>query len=104
MFEHMDKLLYGTAILQGWFRQKENKVIWKSLKKVKKLVGNFQKKLLQFEINEFWFRFQTPWFLKKLSSANVREKYDVTDAIKKYFLVENIGEVHWRINIFDVLS
>ena len=41
-------------------------------------------------------------FLKKLSWA--REKYDVAGAIKKYFLVENMSEVYWRINIFNILS
>ena len=45
------------------------------------LVGNFQKKVFQFEINEFWFYFQTPGFLEKLSWAYVRERYDVTGAI-----------------------
>ena len=51
-----------------------------------------------------WIYFQTPDFLEKLSWAYVCEKYDVTGAIKKYFLVEHISEVHWTINIFDVLS
>ena len=43
-------------------------------------------------------------FLKKLSWAYVREKYDVAGAIKKYFLVKNMSEVYWRINIFNILS
>ena len=48
--------------------------------------------------------FSNTQFLEKLLWAYAREKYGITGAIKKYFLVENISEGHWRINIFDVLS
>ena len=56
-----------------------------------KISWKFSKKVLRFEINEFWFYFQTPSFLEKLLWAYVREKYDVTGVIKNYFLVENIS-------------
>ena len=40
-------------------------------------------KVLQFEINEFRFYFQTHGFLEKLSWAYVHEKYYATGATKK---------------------